>query len=408
MAKTGARSGQSFQGWRMVALIFVILNCSLGVNFAVYGALVDAIQTSFATSRALAAAGLSMLTLALGLLSPLVGGLMRRVSIRTLMLTGIMLNALGFFLLTQVSHIGLLLGIYMLLIGPGFALSGPVPCTAIIANWFDSGRGKALGIINMPVGNSLMPLLAAAILATYGLRATFLGQGIVLIAMLPLIWLVVDHPGRIGQHALGASPDQENETGQSTSMAAGQILRSPPFLVLTLGVSLLSAAGLVMVTHIVALAMDRGVALAPASLLLSAFGLAGVVGAPLFGWIADRIGGGRAFALLGLIQIPAWLGLMVAGSDLPALLGLTFAIGLCCNAILPLFGSLMGSWLGSANVGLGMGLCYLLQIPFMFGAGPLAGAMFDRFGGYGPTILLHVGTFALIGLLFLLYRPRPI
>jgi sugar phosphate permease len=324
------------------------------------------------------------------------------------MLTGMALNALGFFLLTQVSHIGLLLTIYMLLIGPGFALSGPVPCTAIIANWFDSGRGKALGIINMPVGNSLMPLLAAAILATYGLRATFLGQGIVLIAMLPLIWLVVDHPGRIGQHALGASSDQENEKSQSTSMTAGQILRSPPFLVLTLGVSLLSAAGLVMVTHIVALAMDRGIALAPASLLLSAFGLAGVVGAPLFGWIADRIGGGRAFALLGLIQIPAWLGLLVAGSDLASLLGLTFAIGLCCNAILPLFGSLMGNWLGSSNVGLGMGLCYLLQIPFMFGAGPLAGAMFDRFGGYGPTILLHVGSFALIGLLFLLYRPRPV
>ncbi|WP_298400693.1 MFS transporter [Sphingobium sp.] len=404
MAATAAIGARTLQGRHMVILVFILLNCSLGVNFAAYGALVDAIETSFATTRALAAAGLSMLTLALGLLSPLVGGLMRRTSIRTLMLAGITLNALGYLLLTQVDRIGFMLAVYMLMIGPGFALSGPVPCTAVIANWFDGGRGKALGIVNMPIGNTLMPLLAAALLATYGLRATFLGEALLLLAMLPLAWLIVDHPDQKPERRDAvddANPPQDHP------MTARQILRSPPFLLLTIGVSLLSAAGLVMVTHIVALAIDRGIALAPASLLLSAFGFAGVIGAPLFGWIADRVGGGRAFALLALVQIPAWLGLIGAGASLPILLCLAFAIGLCSNAILPLFGSTMGSWLGSANVGLGMGLCYLLQIPFMFGAGPLAGAMFDHFGSYAPTILLHVATFAAIGLLFLLYRPRP-
>ncbi|WP_179045297.1 MFS transporter [Sphingobium lactosutens] len=407
MTTTAAASPSTaagFQGWHMVAITFVVLNCTLGVNFAAYGAMVEAIQREFDTSRAFASAGLSMVTLALGMLSPLVGGLMHRISIKSMMITGIALNALGFVALTQINNIGLLLAIYVLMIGPGVALSGPVPCTAVISNWFNSGRGKALGIINMPAGNTLMPLLTALLLSQYGLQGAFLSCGLIIAALLPIMWFLVDTPEKIGQRAKGATTDAQRA---ETVLSAAQILRSPPFLVLTAGVTLLSCAGLVIVTHIVALATDRGIDLGSASLLLSAFGLAGIVGAPLFGWVADRIGGGRTFALIALLQILPWFGLMAAGNSLPLLLASAFTIGMCSNAILTLFGATMGSWLGSANVGLGMGLCYMLQIPFMFGAGPLAGAMFDHFGSYGPTVLLHVSTFVLIGVLFLFYRPHP-
>lgn len=405
MPSAVAASPIRFAGWRMVVISFLILNCALGVNFAAYGAMVAAIEREFATSRALASGGLSMLTLALGLLAPMVGTLMRRVPVKALMAVGIALNALGYLALTQVSHIGAMLAIYGLMIGPGFALFGVVPCTAIVSNWFNSGRGKALGIINMPAGNTLMPLLAAWLLGQYGLHGAFLGCALILAALLPLLWFLVDRPASIGQHPQGHSAAAS--TGEP-ALSAGSILRMPAFLILTAGVTLLSAAGLVMVTHLVTLATDRGVALGSASLLLSAFGLAGIVGAPLFGWIADRLGGGRAFALLALCQIPPWLALIGAGNSLPLLLILAFAIGACSNAILTLFGVIMGDWLGQANIGLGMGLCYLVQIPFMFGAGPLAGAMVDRFGSYTPTILLHVASFAVIGLAFLLYRPRPV
>lgn len=260
----------------------------------------------------------------------------------------------------------------------------------------------------MPAGNTLMPLLAAWLLGQYGLHGAFLGCALILAALLPLLCSWSTGPpasASIGQHPKGHSAAAS--TGEP-ALSAGSILRMPAFLILTAGVTLLSAAGLVMVTHLVTLATDRGVALGSASLLLSAFGLAGIVGAPLFGWSADRLGGGRAFALLALCQIPPWLVLIGAGNSLPLLLILAFAIGACSNAILTLFGVIMGDWLGQTNIGLGMGLCYLVQIPFMFGAGPLAGAMVDRFGSYMPTILLHVASFAVIGLAFLLCRPRPV
>lgn len=399
MAQTGA-----FAGWRMVAICFLIMNCTMGVNFSAYGAMVETIQRDFGTSRAFAAMGISMITLTLGLISPLVGGLLRRMSIRTLIMIGLTLNASGYFLLTIVHDIRLFLAIYALMIGPGLALAAVVPCTAIISNWFVTGRGRALGIINIPLGNALLPLLSAALLISYGLQGAFWGCGIVLAALLPLAWFLVDDPAKIGQ--LPAGGVAEEKGAAEAAMTAGQIVRSTRFIVLTIGVGLLSAAGLVIVTHLVALASDRGVPLGSASLLLSIFGLAGLVGAPLFGWLSDRVGGGISLALLSLLQILPWLGLIVAGANLPLLLVLAFVIGLFCNGIITLFGVTMGEWLGQANIGLGMGLCYFFKIPFLFAAGPLAGAMFDRFGNYTPTILMHVATFAAIGVTFLLYRPK--
>lgn len=393
-----------FAGWRMVAICFLIMNCTLGVNFAAYGAMVEAIQQKFDTSRAFAAMGISMITLTLGLLGPLVGGLLRRMSIRTLIMIGLTINASGYFLLTQVHDIRLFLAIYALMIGPGLALAGVVPCTAITSNWFVAGRGKALGIINIPLGNALLPLMSAALLIASGLAGALWGSGIVLAALLPLAWFLVDTPAQIGQQPAGGTPEIA-QTAEPT-MSAAQIVRAPRFLILTLGVGLLSAGGLVMVTHLVALASDRGVPLGAASLLLSVFGLAGLVGAPLFGWLSDRIGGGRSLALLSLVQIAPWLGLIVAGANMPLLLVLAFTIGLFSNGIITLFGVTMGEWLGQANIGLGMGMCYLFKIPLLFAAGPLAGAMFDRFGNYTPTILMHVATFVAVGLTFLLYRPR--
>jgi predicted MFS family arabinose efflux permease len=395
-----------FHGWRMVALAFVILNLALGVNFTAYGALVEAIQREFHTTRALASAGPSVLNLAMGLMAPFAGAVMRRVPLKTLMLVGIALNALGYLLITQVHSIALMLACYALLIGPGFCLIGVIPCTTIVSNWFVEGRGRAIGIINMPFGNTLMPLVAAFLLQSFGLRAAFLGCGVLLAALVPLILALVDRPERIGQRARGDSPVAEHHGG--AAMTTARILRFPPFWVLTLGVGLLSAGGMVMVSHLVALGMGRGLALSSASLLLAGFGVAGVAGAPIFGWLSDRLGGGRAFAILCFVQVIPWLGLIVAGGSLPALLLLAMAIGLCSNAITTLFGTTTGEWLGAANVSAGMGLCYLLQIPFLFGAAPLAGAMFDATGGYGATILLHAASFAAMGLVFLLYRPRPV
>jgi MFS family permease len=393
-----------FSGWRMVGICFVLINVALGVNFSAYGAVVAAIESDFATSRALSSAGISMLTLSMGLMSPLVGVLMQRVPLRVLMATGIVMNAAGLAVGAFTGSIYVLLASYLLLVGPGFCLFAIIPCTTIIGNWFVAGRGRALGLANIPIGNAIMPVAAAMVLSAHGLSLTFLSGAGLMLALLPLLLLLADHPAQIGQQASGGG-EADAAAGQAAGMTTRGILTSGPFLVLTWAVSVLSAAGLVMVTQIVGLSMDRGLGITSASLILSGFGLAGLIGAPLFGFLADRLGGGRALAVLAFALIPGWLGLLVADT-FALLLGLAVIIGISSNGIVPLFGATMGEWLGARNVGIGMGLCYMLQIPFLFGAAPLAGAMYDATGSYAATIWLHVASMIGIGLLMLVYRPR--
>lgn len=387
----------------MVALCFVFTNVAMGINFSAYGALVGAVETGFNTNRALASAGISMLTLSMGLMSPLVGALMRRFSLRSLMAGGVVLNAAGLALASATQSIAVLLAAYLLLVGPGFCLFAVIPCTTIIGNWFVSGQGRALGLANIPLGNAVMPIAAAAALSAMGLSLTFLAGAIVLLMLLPLLLLLAERPEAIGQVARGATAT-DAETPAGVTMTTRQIVSNPGFLVLSLTVGVLSASGLVMVTQLVGLSMARGLSLETASLVLAAFGLSGVAGAPLFGALADRIGGGRAFGVLAFALVPGWLGLLVADSFV-ALLLLATVIGICSNGIVTLFGATMGEWLGAPNVGMAMGLCYLLQIPFLFGAAPLAGAMYEATGGYGATIMLHVASMVAIGLLMFLFKP---
>lgn len=395
-----------FSGWRMAMLVFVVLNIVLGINFGSYGVLVGAIQTEFGTSRAWAASGTSILTLAMGLLSPVAGALMLRFPIKLLMMVGALMSAAGYLTIAYVHSIYAMLACYALLIGPGFCLVGIIPCTSIISNWFVDQRGKVIGLVNMPIGNMVMPLVAAMLLPQVGIRTTFLVFGMLMAMLVPLLIFLADRPERIGQRASG----EQHSPAPAASPRAGTaaLLRMPSLWIMTLGIGVLSAGGLVMVTHLAVLATSRGLDLGSASLLLAMVGLAGVAGAPLFGWISDRIGGGRALAVLSLAQVPSWLGLMVAGTHFPLLLVLAVLIGLCCNGILTLFGVLTAEWLGPERVSVGMGISYLFQVPLIFGAAPLAGMLFDRTGSYDMAILLHVASFVVIGLLFLLYRPAVV
>ena len=388
---------------RVLMLTFLILNVALSVNFAAYGALVGEIQEYYGASRALASAGLSMLTLALGLLSPVVGALLRRHSIRMLMAVGIIFNAAGFLLMRWTGDIYQMLAIYALLIGPGFSLFSIVPCSTIIANWFDVGRGRAMGIINIPLGNCVMPIAAATMMRATDLIATFTGAALLLLCLLPLLLLLKDRPAVPPR---SAANEAEAMDRAPATLGTATILRSPAFLVLTLGVGVLTAGGLTIVTQIVSFGQESGLDGISASFLLVGYGLAGLVGAPLAGWLADRFGPGRAFAIIFFAAILPWLSLMAAGGSFALLMLSVFLIGVCSNATMPLFGASAAAWLGAGNISLAMGLSYMLQIPFMFGAGPAAGAIYDVTGSYVPTIGILCGAFAVMGFVFLGYAAR--
>lgn len=406
----------SHPAWRMLLIAFLAQNCAIGMNFGIYGTIVGALETGYHTNRTLAASGLAFMTLLMGLLSPLMGGLMRRFSIRTLMLVGTLVNAAGYGLLTVAPNIEAVLAIYTFVIGPGVCLLGPISASTLANNWFLTGRGRVLGFVNMPLFVAIFPVLTAIVLPRFGLAGVFAMAALVSLAFVPLAMTVISAPADRGLRSFGddgsvpAATDAADLSGQGKGriLTTREIHRSRSFQMIWLCIGLLTAGGVMMTTHIVSMAVEKGLALQPASLLLSVFGISATAGALLFGWLADRIGGQRAVVVQALGWTVPWTAMLLLGPALLPLIAVAGLTGLISGGIVGLCAVMINAWLGPQNFPAAMGNVYFYKVPFLFGAAPLAGHLFDRTGSYDVPILIHIATFLLVAMIFALFRPKII
>src|SRR5260370_581887 len=88
-----------FYGWRMVALAFLAFNLGLGVVMNSLGPALPVLQRELGASRADVSMTFGLLLLTMGLMAPLVGNVTQKVKLRTLMMLGSAVIALGFLLL---------------------------------------------------------------------------------------------------------------------------------------------------------------------------------------------------------------------------------------------------------------------------------------------------------------------
>lgn len=393
-----------FRGWTMVGVAFLAQNFGVGINFGSYGPLVATIQENFDTSRAMASAGLSMASLTMCLLSPLIGSLVQRWSIRNLMLLGASLNAAGHLLLSMSDNIYIFLAIYGLLIGPGFAALGIIPGPTLISRWFVKDRGKALGIANMPLAIFAIPLLASLMLGRYGAQGVFLANAALFLLLIPILFLVVERPEHIGQKPRGAV-DEAKDGAAAAEVAVvpnSVILRRPEFWLMCLGVGLMTAVGVMLTTHLVPLVMEKGHELTTASGMLSAYGLAVAVGALMWGGLSDRFGPMLSFAVAAFGLMLSMFILLVAPPTVMNYTGVIIFSALCCGGITTLHAGTINELFGRETFSRVMGLGYLAKLPFLFFAAPLAGYLFDISGNYELSLILFGASLALAILAFIL------
>lgn len=403
----GGTVGQvKFRGWTMVAVAFLAQNFGVGINFGSYGPLVATIEEDFNTSRAMASTGLSMLSLVMCLLSPLVGILVQKWSIRGLMVLGASLNAVGHLLLSMTDNIYVFLAIYGLIIGPGFAALAVIPGPTLISRWFVRDRGKALGIANMPIFIFLMPLVASFMLMRFGMQGVFLANAALYALLIPILFLVVEYPKDIGQKARGADDAAASATtaAKPADFPTAMILRYPEFWLMCFGVGTLTALGVVMTTHLVPLMVDKGYELTTASGLLSAYGLSIAGGALVFGWLSDRIGPMVAYACSAFFLLLPWFGMILVPSSIGVYTVLVVTMAICIGGITTLHAGTINELFGPAAFSRVMGLGYLAKLPFLFVSAPLAGYFYDVSGSYDNAFILFGSLLGLAAIAFVMMR----
>ena len=401
-----------FLGWRMVGLGFISQNFAIGLTFGSYGVLIGSISEDFAAPRWLASLGLSLIVLLMALVAPLLGVMLDRGSIRKIMLAGACLMAAGLAAAGAAPNIWLFLLAFGALAGLGTTLLGPIPATALANNWFADRRGMVIGLVNIPLFIMLVPPLLTLLVDWLGWRSALFCMAAAMLLLLPLIRLIISRPRDIQQKPFREINDSGTgdaaEEPEGTPLPMKKLLVHGRYLAANLCCGLILAGGLVLVTHAVPYALGRGFSAQQGALLLSVNGAAAMLGAFLFGWLADRLGPVRTLILNAALQAVTWSLLLVEPSYVMLLL-LFPALGVCGGGVFPVFSALMSREVGRESLGTALGLSALLILPFNFSGPPLAGYLYDRTSSYIPAFQLHIMLFVAAALLLLvLFRQaRP-
>ncbi len=338
----------------------------------------------------------------IALLAPLVGGLTNKLSLRLVMLVGSLMGAIGFALLATTSSPALFLLAYGALIGPGICLSAVLAPTILTTRWFEVGRGRALGIVNVPLMMALLPLIATYVLSDYGLDTVFwMLTGLMLLTFVAQLF-VIDYPPQRSDQGSDDSPGP-GDSGAS----AKQLLSSANYWKLVIALSLMFASIVMIGSHMMPMAIGWGITPTRAATLLTIYAGAAIIGTPLFGWLADRIGG-RGVLIIIAGDLAILFGLLIFQPPFALFACVAGAMGLHIASVGTCFALIAAEQFGPASFGRAFGISQLINLPFSVGSVPLAAWIYERTGSYANALALHVAVLGLAVLLILMVRTSAV
>lgn len=377
---------------------------SIGMTIYLFGVFQDALVGAFDTSVATLAFAPSLFTAVSGFLSPAVGRSLATssragLSIRSVMFVGALSLGLGYVALSQVTSLPMAAVVFTGMIAPGAILMGPLLGQALVTNWFDTERGRMLGIVSAgtTAGGMLLPPLAAWLIEALGWRGAMAALGVMaLVVMLPTIaFLVRDRPESVDPLLEGpAAAVLDSEATAST----GELIRDPRLWLVGLTFGLIFSAGMISTLFMVPYATELGIPLVWGATVAAARSGLAATGKIVFGALADRVG--VRPVLWGVVASEATLTALLIQTREPWLfVGIFVAIGFVGGAPLPLKATLTGALFGRANFAGAMGLLQSLATPFQLLIVPIGGYVYTVTGSYASVFLLTIPCFLLGGLL---------
>ena len=277
-------------GWVVVAVAGVAILIGAGVRSAP-GIFLLPMEEDIGISRSAVSLAVSLGLIFYGLAAPLSGRFVDRVGPRKVAAMGLLITAAGSALAATSNsgwHLDLFLGVVS---GIGTGLIGSVLGAAIANRWFVTNRSMIVGLFGalMSAGQLLFIPLLSRVSLSYGWRTATWGlAGLAAAAVLPVAWLVRDHPSSMGLAPYGATAPVPPPTPDPLIMK--KALRSRTFWLLagTFGICGLTTHGIVG-THFVAHAVEHGFTPQIAAGTLALMGAFNFVGTLASGWLTDRM-----------------------------------------------------------------------------------------------------------------------
>lgn len=392
-ALAAARGREWQRYWPMVTGTFLgfgfyaILTNSIGL-------FVDPLTEEFGWSRTEIMAGLSISAVTAIFLSPFIGALVdrvgsRRVALPGLVLTSLVIVAFGYSSGSMLHWMGLWLCQSFVVL-----LIKATVWTTAISNTFYAARSLALAITmsGATFTQAIAPPLAQWLIADFGWRNAFIGLGLGcgLIALLPNLLFLYDarDRSRAAQKHPAPRPGEESleSVDELPGLSVAEALRNPSLIRIAIATFLVMVTGIGILINQVPILVESGVSREKAAYLTSLYGVAGITGKLVTGWLMERY---RASLVGGITLFVSGFGflLMLRQVDSTALIvvGLLI-IGFAAGTKLQICAYLTGLYGGLKNYGKIFGVMSSM-IAIGGGMGPaLAALVYDLTGTYTSFI----------------------
>lgn len=413
-----------FYGWKLVAAAFAIYLVNTALPYYGGSVLNVYMAQELGFSRSALGSGLSILLLAVGLSSPLVGILVNKLGVRlTLGVGGATLTLGCMAMATVVSselHYYVFFGV---LIGLGFSFGGIIPVQSVVTYWFKRRKPLAMSIVLCASGIGsviAIPVLNGVVAEFDGnwRIGWYVAAGCCLVsAVIALLW-VRNKPEDLGQQpdgdAIAITPDAAAKSTAASLVyhtdypwSVAEAIRTRASWLIVYSTCTLTMVFNMCIAHGVVHLQDQGLSTAVAASSVGLLVMSSVVGRLATGTLGARIEprltwcGGMLLLAIGLQVLSfatvAWHLYLYA-----------FAVGAGFGISYVSFATILGNYFG--NVAFAPLLGILTTITCIVGAlSPiLAGAAYDQLGDYSLpfTVLLALNLLGFASIPFA-RPPQP-
>jgi sugar phosphate permease len=418
---TGVAGGRNFYGWKLVAILWVVLALNFALSVYGLGILNVHMGDDLNFNRSALGTAYAIFMLMTGLPGPFVAKLIDQVGIRyTLVIGNLLLVAGAIAMATIVTSPFLLILVAGFVIGMANVAAGPIPVQAAITRWFSRRRSLAMAIVisGASAGGVIFPpLLEQSVAVTGSWRfGWWLITGLSLVATLICYGLVKERPEDLGQHLDGLASDAElsacADNGAISKVYQTRdpwlprdVLRTPTFWILLCCSIGVSAVYTIFLAQGVLQMRDLGYSTEAASYHIS-FGVGlGFVARMIAGFMGDRLDPKLMWAT-GLLCQGLGIALFAKAHDTQMLYLAVGLIGIGDGVTILSLIIVFGNWFGTRAA------------PFVFGFGsafaaafgslaPIAsGYCFDVTGSFAP-VFYGIATLCCLSAILLYFLKPP-
>jgi MFS family permease len=392
--------------WPIVLVAAIGVGCGLSA-LPIYslGALTKPLSAAMGWSRAETQGIYTAMTVGNLFAAPLLGWFLDRGGLRRVTLLSLVGLSVGMASLGWMS--GSIWNFYAVafvtsIIGVGTV---PITWTRSVVDWFEAGRGRALGLALAGTGVAavFIPSYTSWLIRDVGWRWAYVGLG-ALPAFLALpvsyFWLRDRRPAEAAPPAVGSASAAPAATVAAAFAARpgpgfAEVLRGYRFWLMAVVFLLIGAGIAALVADLIPLLTDRGVSGTAAAGVAGAIGFSVILGRIGTGFLIDRFWAPGVSAVILCLPAISCLILASGAGGIPAATLSAVLLGLAAGAEFDLMAFLVSRYFPAARYGIIYSCLYAI---FKIGAGiggPIFGLSFGRTGSY--VSILNLTAAALVG-----------